>query len=174
MSEMAEESKVKVHGMWASPYSKMVELALRVKSIPYEYIEEDLRKKSHLLLQYNSVHKKVPVLVHNGKPIAESFIILEYIDEAWPNNPRLLPEDPYERAQVRFWVSFIQQPVKKIQKKNRKLVKFYKITNRNMLSDISNMELASLYLCSYLGLWLKLSQATGKNKERQLRKSLRK
>lgn len=109
---MEGENEVKLHGMWASTYSKRVELALRVKGIPYEYIEEDLRNKSPLLLQYNPVYKKVPVLVHNGKPIAESYIILEYIDETWQNGPRLLPQDPYQRAQIRFWASFIQQQVK--------------------------------------------------------------
>ncbi|XP_031278252.1 glutathione S-transferase U10-like [Pistacia vera] len=106
---MAEERNVKLHGMWVSPYSKRVELALKLKGIPYEYIEEDLSNKSPLLLQYNPVHKKVPVLVHNGKPLAESYIILEYIDENWKHSPRFLPEDPHKRAQIRFWASFIQQ-----------------------------------------------------------------
>ncbi|KAE8654285.1 Adenine nucleotide alpha hydrolases-like superfamily protein [Hibiscus syriacus] len=63
--------EVKVFGYWVSPFSRRVELALLFKGIPYEYIEEDvLGNKSPLLLQYNLVHKKVPVLLHNGKPIA--------------------------------------------------------------------------------------------------------
>lgn len=97
--------------MWATTYSKRVELALRLKGVPYEYIEEDLSNKSQQLLQYNPVHKKVPLLVHNGKPIVESYVILEYIDETWNNAPKILPEDPYERAKVRFWASYIQQQV---------------------------------------------------------------
>ncbi|PSS07907.1 Glutathione S-transferase [Actinidia chinensis var. chinensis] len=106
---MGEENKVILHGMWASTYSKRVELALKIKGIPYEYVEEDLSNKSPLLLKYNPVHKKIPVLVHNGKPIAESLVILEYIDETWKNEPRLLSNEPYERAKVRFWASFLQQ-----------------------------------------------------------------
>ncbi|KMT10839.1 hypothetical protein BVRB_5g114920 [Beta vulgaris subsp. vulgaris] len=105
---MEGDNQVNVHGMWASTYSKRVELALKLKGIHYEYVEEDLGNKSEALLKYNSAHKKVPVLVHNGKPLAESLVILEYIDEAWPNHfPRLLPEEPYQRAMVRFWASFL-------------------------------------------------------------------
>ncbi|EEF52176.1 glutathione S-transferase U9 [Ricinus communis] len=106
---MGEENKVTLHGTWGSPFTKRVELALKLKGITFNYVEEDLRNKSQLLLHYNPVHKKVPVLVHNGRPIAESFVIIEYIDETWKSGPKLLPEDPYGRAKVRFWANYIQQ-----------------------------------------------------------------
>ncbi|OMO79178.1 Thioredoxin-like protein [Corchorus olitorius] len=106
---MGEENKVVLHGMWASPYNKRVELALKLKGIPFEYVEEDLQNKSPQLLQYNPVYKRTPVLVHYAKPISESRIILEYIDETWKNSPSLLPEDPCKRAKVRFRTTYIEQ-----------------------------------------------------------------
>ncbi|XWS50790.1 hypothetical protein CRYUN_Cryun12cG0118800 [Craigia yunnanensis] len=51
---------------------------------------------------------KVYVLVVNGKPIVESLIVLEYIEETWKDNP-LLPEDPYEKAMAQFWEKFANE-----------------------------------------------------------------
>ncbi|KAK7307112.1 hypothetical protein VNO77_39883 [Canavalia gladiata] len=104
MDEKASE--VVLLGSWASSYCTRVALALKLKGIPYKYVEEDLRNKSELLIQHNPVHKKVPVLLHKGKSIPESLTILEYIDESWNYSPKLLPEDPYQRAKVRFWANY--------------------------------------------------------------------
>ncbi|XP_044474808.1 glutathione transferase GST 23-like [Mangifera indica] len=104
---MAEEG-VQLLGYWASPFALRVKWALKLKGIQFVYVEEDLPNKSPLLLRYNPVYKKVPVLVHNGRSVAESLLIIEYIDETWKQNP-LLPEDSYERAQAHFWAKFFDE-----------------------------------------------------------------
>ncbi|RYQ92204.1 hypothetical protein Ahy_B09g098381 [Arachis hypogaea] len=103
-------AELKLHGFWYSPLTLRVILTLKLKGITYEYIEEDRFNKSPQLLEYNPVHKLTPVLVHHGKSICESMIIVEYVDEVWPQNP-LVPHDPYDRAQARFWVAYADQMI---------------------------------------------------------------
>uniref|UniRef100_A0A2P2KYL7 Glutathione S-transferase n=1 Tax=Rhizophora mucronata TaxID=61149 RepID=A0A2P2KYL7_RHIMU len=105
---MAEE--VKLLGFWVSPFSRRIEMALKLKGVEYEYVEENLSNKSPLLLRHNSIHKKIPVFIHNGKSISESLVILEYIDETWKQNP-ILPKDPYNRAIARFWAKYVDEKV---------------------------------------------------------------
>ena len=107
---MAEE--VVLLNFQPSPYATRVRIALAEKGVEYETKEEDVFKtKSQLLLKMNPIHKKVPVLIHKERPICESLIIVEYIDEVWNQNSPLLPSDPYQRAHARFWANYIDQKV---------------------------------------------------------------
>lgn len=69
-------AEVKLHGVLASPFVCRVIWALKLKSIPYEFVKENIFNRSLLLLNYNPVYNKIPVLVHGEKPSCESMIIL--------------------------------------------------------------------------------------------------
>ena len=97
---------LKLLGLPLSPFVISVRMALNMKGVSrYEYVDEDPSNKSELLLKSNPVHKKVPVLIHNGKPICESLVILQYVDELFAGRS-ILPTDPYERATARFWAAY--------------------------------------------------------------------
>jgi len=110
---MAEEGQVKLLGSSLSPFVLRVCIALALKGIDYELIEEYPQiYKSELLLQSNPVHKKVPVLIHKGNPVCESMIIVQYIDEAWDTKaPFFMPKHPYDRSVIRFWAAFVDDKV---------------------------------------------------------------
>nr|ACU14262.1 unknown [Glycine max] len=102
----SSQEEVILLGVIGSPFLHRVQIALKLKGVEYKYLEDDLNNKSDLLLKYNPVYKMIPVFVHNEKPISESLVIVEYIDDTWKNNP-ILPSDPYHRALARFWAKFI-------------------------------------------------------------------
>jgi glutathione S-transferase len=108
---MADSSKITLLDTWISPFGIRVRIALAQKEIEYEYKEENLSDKRPLLLQMNPVKKQIPVLIHHGKPVCESLIIVQYIDEVWNQKSPLLPSDPYQRAQARFWADFVDKKI---------------------------------------------------------------
>eukprot|EP01018_Ginkgo_biloba_P018393 Gb_01066 [translate_table: standard] len=51
-------------------------IVLEEKGVKYEFLKENLYNKSELMLEMNYIHNKIHVLIHNGKPLTESLIIL--------------------------------------------------------------------------------------------------
>ena len=74
------------------------------KGIDFEVHEVDLSNKSEEFLSV-SPYGKVPVLSVNGTSLYESNIVNEYLDEVH-DSPRLMPENPEQRASARSWMAF--------------------------------------------------------------------
>jgi glutathione S-transferase len=79
-------------------------MVLHEKGINFEVHEVDLSNKSEEFLNV-SPYGKVPVLRVNGTSLYESNIVNEYLDEVY-DSPKLMPENPEERALVRSWMAF--------------------------------------------------------------------
>jgi glutathione S-transferase len=67
----------------------------------------DQNDPAYMKLNPNGV---VPTLVHDGRPIVESSLILYYIDDAFPDPP-LMPQDPQLRHRVRLYNKLIDEYV---------------------------------------------------------------
>jgi len=85
-----------------SPYARKVRMMLEFKKIDFELVERcySLDRKDDLWAA--SARAEVPALdLGDGRTIADSTIICEYLEEAFPTPP-LFPAHPYERAGMRM------------------------------------------------------------------------
>ncbi len=96
---------IKLYHNDMSSCAQKVRFVLAAKGLGWEGEELDLRRGDQQRPDYLKINPKglVPALVHNGNVIVESNIILDYLNEAFPEPP-LLPESPLERARVRWWM----------------------------------------------------------------------
>jgi glutathione S-transferase len=103
---MISSGLILYHGM-ASTCSKKVRMCLYEKNADFESRLLDLQKFEQHSTEYLAINSNgvVPTLVHNGRSITESSVIIEYIDDVFPAIP-LSPEDAFERAQMRLWIRF--------------------------------------------------------------------
>lgn len=83
-----------------SPYAQKVKLALLEKGVPFEVREVDVSAPDAEFLRV-SPRAEVPALVDGETAVFDSTIILEYVEDRWPEPP-LLPAAPAERARVRM------------------------------------------------------------------------
>ncbi|PHT67956.1 hypothetical protein T459_27443 [Capsicum annuum] len=54
---------VKLLGSWPSTFVMRPRIALNIKSVGYDFLEEQLSSRSDVLLRSNPVYKKIPVLM---------------------------------------------------------------------------------------------------------------
>ncbi len=82
------------------PYCARVRIVLAEKGVAFEVVEVDLGDRPAWIYEKNDTGR-VPVLEEDGWPLPESAVIMEYLEERYPE-PALLPADPADRAEARL------------------------------------------------------------------------
>ncbi|XP_034481161.1 pyrimidodiazepine synthase-like [Drosophila innubila] len=103
---LPDDGVPRLYSMRFCPYAARAHLALNAKKLPHHTINVNLKEKPEWLVEVSPL-LKVPALhlvAEKDQPsLIESLIIVEYLDEKYPENP-LLPKDPLQRAQDKILV----------------------------------------------------------------------
>jgi glutathione S-transferase len=84
------------------PYCARVRIVLAEKDVEYEPIEIDLTDRPAWIYDKNSTGR-VPVLEEDGWLLPESAVIMEFLEDRYPD-PALLAADAADRALARLWI----------------------------------------------------------------------
>src|SRR5438874_6606452 len=82
------------------PFCARVRIVLAEKGVEFEDVQIDLTDRPAWIWEKNPLGK-VPVLEEDAFVLPESVVIMEYLEERYPE-PALLPPDPAARALVRL------------------------------------------------------------------------
>ena len=96
-----------------SSCAQKVRITLAEKGLPWEGFHLSLRKGETRTEEYKKLNPNgvVPTLItENGTVIIESTVILEYLDDAYPDIP-LKPDDPIARARMRLWTKKLDEGI---------------------------------------------------------------
>jgi len=93
-----------------STCAQKVRVTLAEKGLTWESRHLDLRAGDQQKPEYLKLNPKgvVPTVVDTGKVVRESTVIMEYLDEEYPNPP-LRPADSHGRAQMRLWTKRLDE-----------------------------------------------------------------
>ena len=106
---------LKLYHFWSSTCSRKVRICLAEKNLEWESHHVDIVNKRenveewYVKLNPNAV---VPTLDNDGLIVIESNIILEYLDDCFPDIP-LKSETAYENAKMRLWLDKAETVVHK-------------------------------------------------------------
>lgn len=109
MSDNQEE--IVLYTYFRSSCSARLRIALLHKSLPFTSKYVNIKDNHHHETAYTSINPSVTVptllIPSSDVAITQSLAALEYLDEAFPSTPSLLPQDPAKRATARALAQII-------------------------------------------------------------------
>lgn len=99
---------LKLFTYWRSSTAYRVRIALNLKGLAYEPVYVSIPRMEHRSPGYLRVNPQglMPALEDDGRVVAQSLAMLEYLEERTPT-PALLPDGLHERAYVRALAQII-------------------------------------------------------------------
>ena len=116
-------SNFKLYAYWRSTSSWRVRVALAAKGVPYEVIPINLKlgeQKSASFLEKNPLGQ-VPLLEFTDastgsvKRMTQSVVIIEFLDQAFPDTKSLIPKDPDDKVAASEMVQLINSGIQPLQ-----------------------------------------------------------
>jgi glutathione S-transferase len=97
---------LKLYHYWSSVCSQKVRMSLAEKGLAWESQHVDIFAFENYEPAYTKLNPKavVPTLDHDGNILIESNVILEYLEDVFPDQVPLRPKDPFARSTMRLWV----------------------------------------------------------------------
>src|SRR4029079_6413235 len=97
---------LRLYHYWSSVCSQKVRMCLAEKGLDWESRHVDIFAFENYEPAYTRLNPKavVPTLDHDGNVLIESNIILEYLEDIFPDQKTLRPKDPVARSAMRLWV----------------------------------------------------------------------
>jgi len=94
-----------------STCSQRVRFVLNAKKIPFEQHLLDLFSGDQLKPEYKAINPNavVPALIHQGRTVLDSAVIMEYLDEVMPYPICFTPVDSVEKAHMRWMMRYIDE-----------------------------------------------------------------
>lgn len=121
--------KIVLYNFPQSTCSQKVRLTMWEKGIPYEDRLVDHKSREHLEDWYLALNPNgvVPTITHGDAVIVDSSVIMEYLEEIFPDTP-MSPPDPVGRAHMRKWLRYLEEvptPAIRVPSFNKYLAKRY-------------------------------------------------
>lgn len=116
-----------VDSFWISPYAFTAFVALEEKGLAFETATVALQDGAQHDPAFRdaSITARVPSLSHGDFALAESQAIVEYLEDAFPDTPRILPKGVRERARARQILAWIRSDLLPLREERSTHTMFY-------------------------------------------------